>query len=101
VRFDALAITPHALAITNHQSPITNLAQEERDFLANFVPSDFGSIEQLAAQPPLSPVELEETSSGATRESMLMLAWTVALTDEELDANEEAILQRFANFSVS
>jgi hypothetical protein len=32
---------------------------------------------------------------------MLMLAWTVALTDEELDANEEAILQRFANFSVS
>lgn len=73
------------------------LAQEERDFLASFVPSDFGTIEQLARQPPLSVVELEETSPGATRQSMLMLAWTVALTDEELEANEEAILQRFAN----
>lgn len=72
------------------------LAQEERAFLAHFMPSEFGSIEELAARPGLTTVELEETSQGTTRESMLMLAWTVALTDQKVESKQKARLQAFA-----
>ena len=72
------------------------LAQEERAFLGHFMPSEFGSIEALTARPRLTTVELEETSPSATRESMFMLAWTVALTDQKVESVQEARLQAFA-----
>ncbi|MGB0387176.1 MAG: hypothetical protein ACPGWR_20350 [Ardenticatenaceae bacterium] len=72
------------------------LAQEERAFLDHFMPSEFGSIQQLTARPSLTNVELEETSPGAPRESMFMLAWTVALTDQKVESSQEARLQAFA-----
>lgn len=37
-------------------------------------------------------VDLEETSAGTTRETILLLAWAVALTDEALSTSEQAIL---------
>jgi len=69
-----------------------NLGEEERQFLAGFLRPEMGSVDELARQPRLSPAELAETRQGPSREAMLMLAWGVALTDEELAPEEQARL---------
>ena len=68
---------------------------EERDFLESFIDPTIGSLESLSERPPLSAAELSETTS-SVRETMLMLAWLIALADESFDASEDAALQRFA-----
>ena len=72
------------------------LAQEEREFLNSFVDPESGSVEQISNGPKLSSAELGECSAGAVRETMLMLAWGVALTDEEVAAAEQSRLGQFA-----
>lgn len=72
------------------------LAAEERRQLAEFIDPALGTVEELAARPPLSDAELAETSSEGTRRTMLMLAWALALADEDF-APEEA--NRLADFA--
>lgn len=72
------------------------IGDEEKGFLADFVPADVGSVDALLARPPLSKVELDETSAGAARETMLMVAWALALTDEDLADAEQARLAALA-----
>lgn len=73
-----------------------NLGEDERAFLSGFVTPDIGTVESLAQAQRLSAAELSETSQGAARDTMLMLAWGVALTDEELSPQEAARLDEHA-----
>ncbi len=73
-----------------------SVSAEEKDFLAGFVTPDLGSIDQLLAAGSLSSVDLSEVSAGSVRETLLMLAWAAACTDEDLDASEQAKLTDFA-----
>jgi uncharacterized tellurite resistance protein B-like protein len=93
------------------------LAAKERAFLAGFAGDDeVGAVDelvQLAIHTPLSAAELGATEVGASRDTLLMLAWALAYTDEDLadaertrlhavaaglgiDAQRAAELQRFA-----
>lgn len=70
---------------------------EEIAFLSGFVTDDIGSVRDLMKKPPLSGTELSETSTGGVRETLLMLAWAVAMTDEELADAERQKLEAFAS----
>ena len=50
----------------------------------------------LASQPRLTPAELSQTSPGPTRQTMLTLAWALALSDEELAQGERDRLAVYA-----
>src|SRR5690606_20744051 len=73
------------------------LGEEERAFVAGFVTPDLGTVDELWRAPRLSEAELAETSQGAVRETMLMLAWAVAWSDDELAPEEEARLREYAS----
>ena len=73
-----------------------NLSTEEEDWLASFLDPQQGSVSNIAQRPPLSQAEVSQTSAGAVRETMLMIAWMVALCDEEFADQEKAMLQQFS-----
>ncbi len=76
-----------------------DLGEEERGFLHGFITPEIGTVEQLAQQAQqarLTPAELAECAPGPSRETMLMLAWSVAFTDESLAPEEEQWLGEFA-----
>lgn len=72
------------------------LGADEEAFFSHFITPDMGTLEQIAARPPLSPVELAETTAGPVRDTMLMMAWSLALTDRQVEAAEHERLNRFA-----
>ena len=73
------------------------VSEDERHFLAGFITPDIGTVDSLAGMQRLSPAELAEASHGAPRDTMYMLAWAVALTDESLSPQEEARLGELAS----
>ncbi|MBZ0135372.1 MAG: TerB family tellurite resistance protein [Planctomycetes bacterium] len=69
---------------------------DEREFFEGFMTSkDTQSLDDLVKTGALSKLELGETKPDA-RASMMMLAYSMAMTDEKLDAAEQAILAKFA-----
>ena len=64
------------------------LAQEEEDFLSEFLDPNLGSIQQLSQRPKLTQQEFNSVSQGDVRKTMFMLSWTLALADEDF-AQEE------------
>ncbi|MFM2245971.1 MAG: hypothetical protein RL071_2045 [Pseudomonadota bacterium] len=72
------------------------LAETEQDWLGDSISADVGSVAELAARPVLTAAELGACSPGAVRETLLMMAWTMALLDEDLQASEKSLLDRFA-----
>ena len=72
------------------------LSQSERDQLFDFSSADLDPIANVMQMPPVSPVELSETTEGPTRDTLLLLAWSMALTDEELVAAESERLRELA-----
>ncbi|MFT5679536.1 MAG: hypothetical protein ACI8RZ_000440 [Myxococcota bacterium] len=72
------------------------LSNEESSWLTDFIAPDLGSVRDLTARPPLSGPELGEASAGGPRQTMLMVAWTLALADEHFADQENAVLQGFA-----
>ncbi|MCP3920923.1 MAG: TerB family tellurite resistance protein [bacterium] len=73
-----------------------SLAQEERDYLAEFVDPSVGTPEELATRPPLTSAELSETTAAGSRETMLTLAWVLAFADASFDPSEAARIDAFA-----
>ena len=65
-----------------------HLADEEKTFLADFITPDLGSVDELSKRAKLSTAEMAECSQGASRETMLMIAWALACTDKDLDPAE-------------
>ncbi len=72
------------------------VSDDERAFLGDFIDPELGSIDDLANRDKLNAVDLEEAAEGAVRESMLMIAWTAALSDEGLADSERARLTDLA-----
>lgn len=72
------------------------LSSEEQGWLTELITPDVGSIGDLAQRPPLSPQELGQCSAGGVRDSMLLMAWAIALVDEEMDPSERRVLGQFA-----
>jgi tellurite resistance protein len=72
-----------------------NVSDDEREFLGDFIDPELGTVDELAERDRLSAAELGGTDEKA-RETMLMLAWTVAMTDKELADEEKARLEELA-----
>ena len=72
------------------------ISSEEETFLIGFLDPNLGSIESLRNRPPISGPEFSQVSQGSVRESMLLLVWTLALCDEDFAAQEQQLLQSFA-----
>ncbi|MBC7881742.1 MAG: TerB family tellurite resistance protein [Anaerolineae bacterium] len=72
------------------------LSDQERGYFSSFIAPDLGAVEELAQRGTPGAVELEETSQGDVRSTMLMLAWSIALTDGQLAPAEAALLETFA-----
>ena len=70
------------------------VAAAEQDLLTELIE---GGIEDLAQRPPLTAAELRTTSGGDTRVSLLLTAWTLALVDEQMDAQERALLMAWSD----
>lgn len=70
-----------------------DISGEEKDFLHSLIGDEFGSIDDLLEQ-ELSEMECEEVESGVN-ESVYMLAWTMALIDNDLDAEEAKKLEEY------
>jgi hypothetical protein len=72
------------------------LTPTEWRFLGELIPGDTSSVDTNMELPDLSEEELDEASRGASRDTMLMLAWALALTDEDLDPEENQQLLTYA-----
>ena len=71
------------------------ISSQETSWLTDMLPPEVGSVREIAERPPLSAEELGETTA-KVRPVLLMLAWTLALVDEEFSEAEQAVLQRLA-----
>ena len=85
-----------ARMLTEIASADGQIGDDERAFLEGFTPAGAESADELAKKPPLSNIELDEATKGTTRETMLMLAWALALADESLAEEELARLAAHA-----
>lgn len=72
------------------------LTSDENAWLNDFLGPEMAAISDLANRPALSDAELNETTRGELRTTLMMLAWAMAIVDEHFDATEQAALQRFA-----
>lgn len=91
-KYDRVVLARILMEIANADG---HLAEEEKELLESFITPDLGTFEELAAKSRLSSAELAETSAPA-RETMLMLGWAVALSDEDLADAEQARLDEVA-----
>lgn len=92
-RYDQLIL---ARMLAEIASADGSLAGEERALLEAFIPGDLVTVDEVVLGPRLTAPELMETSSPGVRETLLMIAWAVALTDEALDPAEEQRLRELA-----
>ncbi|MBK6622492.1 MAG: TerB family tellurite resistance protein [Saprospirales bacterium] len=67
----------------------------EQEFLESVVGAEFGSINELMAMEPVSPVECEELNPGV-RETIYLLAWVMSLVDLDVNPSERSILMEYA-----
>jgi hypothetical protein len=72
------------------------ISSEENSWLTEVITPELGDIQSLASRPPLTPAELGSTSQGSVRQSLLVLAWAMALVDEEMSDQEQSLLDQFA-----
>ncbi len=72
------------------------LSSEEGAWLTEVITPDLGAVHDLASRPPLTGPELSNASAGPVRESLLVLAWAMALVDEEMADAEKRLLEHFA-----
>lgn len=72
------------------------LTRDEEALLLDLLDADVGDAGSLARRPALTAAELSEASPGPVRETLLMLAWSMALCDEELYEGERQRLESFA-----
>ena len=72
------------------------LSTEEHDWLTEFLGIQT-SIESLKESPKVSSAELQQISQGGIRQSILMIVWTLALTDELFAEQEENLLRHYAS----
>jgi|GEM_PF-1174443 len=91
-KFDIEVLSRMLVAIAKADGEISD---EERDFLTSFLNESLGTIDDIAAMGELTSVECEEVSS-KSKQTILMLCWTISLVDFDLNSNEEALLEEYA-----
>lgn len=74
----------------------SRLARDEQSFLEEFIGLGEEAGEQRISTIPLTQDELRRVADPVVRETMLMLAWGIALTDEELTLSEQNRLTTLA-----
>lgn len=67
----------------------------ERDLLQSFVQADKQDLDAILAMPELTKAELERVSDDAP-ETILMLAYAIAMSDQDLSAREKQKLTHYA-----
>jgi hypothetical protein len=72
------------------------LQPEEQELLLEFLGGDLPPLAEIQRLPPVSVVELGETSPGPVREAMLLVAWSLTLADRGMDATEKGLLDGYA-----
>lgn len=72
------------------------ISREEGEWLMSMLDPNHGSLDTLLQRPKLTPAELQQTTKGAVRETMLMLVWALSICDEEFALQEKELLQNFA-----
>ena len=72
------------------------ISEDERNLIIEMLPKKIGSISDIASRGDISSVEAEEIDSGV-KKSILLLAWSVALVDFDLDAKESRKLNEYAS----
>ncbi|RMG06511.1 MAG: hypothetical protein D6731_25685 [Planctomycetota bacterium] len=72
------------------------LTPKEWELLGKLIPGDLSSVDTNMERPPLTDEELSAASGGASRDTMLMLAWALALTDDRVEGEECARVEEFA-----
>lgn len=70
------------------------LSSEELDFFKDSIPSDMGTIEELARKDEISNIEAEEVPA-KVRETIYMLSWSISAIDMDVDDSEVALLHRY------
>jgi hypothetical protein len=70
------------------------IGDEERQVFATFVGPEH-DLDTLAARGSPGEADMAATQPGPTRETLLLLAWAVAMTDEDLGDGERALLDWF------
>lgn len=76
-----------------------DLGEDERAFLRSFLPHNPLNPSNLIAQAQMSPLrseELAKCSAGPSRDTMLMLAWALAFSDEKIAPEEATLLAKLA-----
>lgn len=71
------------------------VSREEKNFLGEIIPAELGTINDLLERDPVSQIECEEVSE-PVKETIFMLAWTVALSDFSIEPEEVEILSEYA-----
>ena len=72
------------------------VSDDEREFLGDFIDPELGTIDDLAKLDKLNAVDLEGAAEATVRETMLMIAWMAALSDEGLADSERERLDELA-----
>ncbi len=91
-KYDRKVLAQMLVELANVDGAMT---PSERNFIDGFLSADIGSINSLLAEEPLSAVDIEEISPNV-RESFLLLAWSMALTDKKMSAQEKSKLNDYA-----
>ena len=92
-RYDNIILARMLTEIAVSDDEVTD---EEKAFLENFLPEDMKSVDELINMKLLTRVEIQETSKSAARETMVLLCWGVAFSDEELSDDEKDMVNGFA-----
>ncbi len=70
------------------------ISDDERLHLLDAFDGDVGSLDGLLERPALTSAELKQTT-GSKRETILKVAWSMALCDERFDDAEGRVLEQF------
>jgi len=91
-RYDQLVLARMLVEVAAVHGGISG---EEQSYLADVIDPEWGSLEALAARPPLTRAELSQVSPGGGRSSMLSAAWALALADEHEAGAERELLDGY------
>jgi hypothetical protein len=74
------------------------LSREEHQFLSQMLPPNVPSIEQLREAGAPNQAEIEHISEGPLRETILMLAWTIAAIDRRIQGPEASFVIQISSW---
>lgn len=94
-RYDKITLAKMLTEITASDGSV---GEDEKEFLNDFLPEEAGSLDDLLKKEALSKADLQETSKGRIRETMLLLCWGLAFCDDELSTEEKERIGEFAEW---